>query len=71
MFTHKELNLCKMRWLEFLKDYDISVYYNSAKGKLVVGALSILFMGSVAYVENEKKDLVKDAHRLILLGFAL
>ena len=27
-FTEKELNLRKRRWLEFLKDYDMSVHYH-------------------------------------------
>ena len=27
VFTQKELNLCQKRWLEFLKDYDMSVHY--------------------------------------------
>ena len=31
VFTQKELNLCQSRWLEFLKDYDMSVHYHSGK----------------------------------------
>ena len=28
VFTQKELNLHQRRWLEFLKDYDMSVHYH-------------------------------------------
>ncbi|WMV46367.1 hypothetical protein MTR67_039752 [Solanum verrucosum] len=28
VFTQKELNLCQSIWLEFLKDYDMNVYYH-------------------------------------------
>ena len=31
VFTQKELNLFQSRWLEFLKDYDMSVHYHSGK----------------------------------------
>ena len=53
MFTQKELNLLQRRWLEFLKDYDISVHYYPGKENIVADALSRLFMGSVAHVEEE------------------
>ena len=71
VFTQKELNLCQRRWLEFLKDYDISVHYYPSKPNLVADALSRLSMGSVAHVEEERKELVKDVHRLDRLGVLL
>ena len=71
MFTQKELNLCKRRWLEFLKDYDMSVHYHPGKANVVADALSRLSMGSVAHVEEKMKDPVKDVHKLSRLEFAL
>ena len=68
MFTQKELNLLQRRWLEFLKDYDISVNYHIGKVIVVADALSILSMGSVTHVEEERKEIVKDVHRLAHLG---
>ena len=50
VFTHKELNLRQRRWLEFRKDYYMSVYYHPGKANVVVDALRRLFMGSVAHV---------------------
>ena len=71
VFTQKELNLCQRRWLEFLKDYDMSVRYHPGKANIVADALSRLSMGSVAYVEEKRKELVKDVHRLACLGVCL
>ena len=34
VFTQKELNLCQKRWLEFLKDYDMSVHYHPGKANV-------------------------------------
>ncbi|KAH0709388.1 hypothetical protein KY284_010815 [Solanum tuberosum] len=52
------------RRLELLKDYDMSVLYHPGKANVVADPLSRLSMGSVAHVEDEKKELVRDVHRL-------
>ncbi|XP_069144088.1 uncharacterized protein [Solanum lycopersicum] len=64
----KEFNLCHRRWLEFLKDYDMSVHYHPGKANVIADALNRLFMGSVSHVEEEMNELVKDVHRLAHLG---
>ena len=56
MFTHKELNFFKRGWLEFLKDYDMSVHYHPSKVSVVADTLSRLFMGSIAHIEEQRKD---------------
>ena len=71
MFTQKELNLCKRIWLEFLKDYNMRVHYHPIKVNVVCDALSRLSMGSVAHVEEERKELVKDVHMLVCLRVRL
>ncbi|WMV40886.1 hypothetical protein MTR67_034271 [Solanum verrucosum] len=40
VFTQKEHNLRKMRWLELLNDYDMSILYHPGKDNVVVDALS-------------------------------
>ena len=64
VFPQKELNLRQRRWLEFLKDYDMSVHYHPSKANRIVDALSRLSMGSVAHVNVKRKELVKDVHKL-------
>ena len=64
VFTQKELNHRQRKRLEFLKDYDMSVHYHPGKANVVADAFSRLSMGSVAHVEEKRKELVKDVHRL-------
>ena len=45
----------------------MSVHYHPGKENIVADALSRLSMGSVAHVEEKRKDLVKDVHRLARL----
>ena len=71
VFTHKECNLRQRRWLEFLKDYDMILHYHRRKENVVADALSRLSMGSVTHVEEERKEIVKDVHRLARLGVRL
>ena len=71
MFTQKEFNLCHRRWLEFLKDYDMSVHYNPGKANVATDALSRLSMGSVSHVEEKLKEIVKDIHKVARLGVRL
>ncbi|WMV29153.1 hypothetical protein MTR67_022538 [Solanum verrucosum] len=49
----------------------MSVLYHPGKANVVVDALSRMSMGSVAHVEDEKKELVHDVHRLARLGVQL
>lgn len=40
IFTQKELNMRQRRWLELLKDYDITIQYHPGKANRVADALS-------------------------------
>ena len=51
-----------------VKNYDISVLYHSDKANVVADTLSWLSMGSVSYVGETKKVLVKDVHSLARLS---
>lgn len=44
LFDHKELNMRKMRWLEFLEDCDFGINYHPSKVNMVVDALSRKFL---------------------------
>ena len=39
IFTQKELNLRRHRWLELIKDYDFTIEYHPGKANIVVDAL--------------------------------
>ncbi|KAH0722292.1 hypothetical protein KY290_004974 [Solanum tuberosum] len=71
VFSLKDLNLFQRRWLELLRDYDMSVFYHPGKANVVADALNRLSMGSVTHVEDEKKELVREVHRLARLGVQL
>ena len=71
MFTQKELNLWKRKWLELLKDYDMSLLYHLLKANVVTDSLSHMTMDNVSHVKEAKNDLVKYVHRLSQLGVQL
>ena len=71
MCLPERVELRQRRWLEFRKDYDMRVNYHPCKANVVADALSRLSMGSVTHVEEERKEIVKDVHRLARLGVRL
>ena len=71
MLTQKEWNLKNRRWLGLLKDYHMSVLYHPDKANVFADAPSRRTMGSVSYMDEAKKDLVKEVHRLARLGVRL
>ena len=71
MLTQKQLNLLHRQFLEFLRDYEMSVHSHPDKTNVVADALIRLSMDNVSHVEEERKELVKDVHRLARLGVIL
>ena len=57
--------------MELLKDYDMSLHYHPGKANIVDDTLRRLSMGSLSHVEEGKKEMVKDIHRLKNLGVRL
>ena len=54
-----------------LKDYDKSVHYHHVKENIIVDALIRMTIGSVSYVEKDKKELLNDVYRFTWLGVRL
>ena len=71
VFIQKELYLHQRSLLELLKDYDLNFLYHPDKANVVGDSLSRTTMGSVSLIDEAKKDLVKEVHRLARLGVRL
>ena len=54
IFKQRDLNLRQRRWLELLKDYDLTILYHPGKANVVAEALSRKCMGSSARFTTEK-----------------
>ena len=48
IFTQKKLNMRQRRWLELLKDYDLTIYYHPGKANVVADAFSRKSMRNLA-----------------------
>ena len=47
------------------------IFYHPCKDDIVVDALNWLSIGRTAHVKEEKRDILKDVHRLACLGVRL
>ena len=52
IFTQKELNLWKRRWLELIKDYDCTIEYHPGKFNVVADALSRRLESSLSHMRS-------------------
>ena len=57
LFTQKELNLRQRRWLELIKDYDLSIDYTPDKRNMVADALSRKYLASLRINDRLLRDL--------------
>ncbi|KAH0706534.1 hypothetical protein KY285_012312 [Solanum tuberosum] len=64
VFTQKELNLRQRRWLELLKDYDMSIIYHPCKANVVTDSLSRFSIGRlcVPMVNELHERIMEEAH---------
>ena len=53
IFNQRDLNLSQRRWLELLKDYDMTILYHPGKANVVADALrrKAVNMGSLAMLQ--------------------
>ncbi|WMV58574.1 hypothetical protein MTR67_051959, partial [Solanum verrucosum] len=66
VFTANDLNLRHRRWMELLKDYDLTIQYHPGKANVVADALSqkAVSMGSLSYLRVSKQPLAKEIQTL-------
>ena len=63
IFTQKDLNSSKRRWMETLEDYDFALHYHLGKTNVVVDALSRKNYGQLPSLwlrEFELHAVIKD-----------
>lgn len=62
LFKQKDLNLRQQRWLELLKDYDITILYHPGKANVVADALShkAECLGNLSYLLVAERPLALD-----------
>jgi hypothetical protein len=63
-FTQKELNMRQRRWLELIKDYDLTINYTPGKANVVANALSRKSMDTQPLSRELPKELLMDLERL-------
>ena len=60
--SQMDLNSRQRRWIELLKDYDLSILYHPGKANAVADALSrkAVSMGSLSFLSVEERPLAMD-----------
>ncbi|GKV00524.1 hypothetical protein SLEP1_g13198 [Rubroshorea leprosula] len=64
IFTQNELNMRQRRWLELLKDYDLTISYHPGKANKVADALSRKSSGTASSILAIQKELLEDLVKL-------
>ncbi|KAH0647734.1 hypothetical protein KY285_032982 [Solanum tuberosum] len=62
IMSQRDLNSRQRRWMELLKDYDLSILYHHGKANVVADALTrkAVRMGSLAFLSVEERPLAID-----------
>jgi ribonuclease HI len=66
IFTQSELNLRQRRWLELIKDYDLSIHYHPSKANVIADALSRKHYCNNLMVQREQPALYEEMEKLSL-----
>ncbi|WMV24152.1 hypothetical protein MTR67_017537 [Solanum verrucosum] len=66
VFTQNDLNLRWQRWMELLKDYDVTIQYHPGKANVVADALSrkAMSIGNLAFLGVSKRLLAREIQTL-------
>jgi len=64
IFTQKELNMRQRRWLELMKDYDLTIHYHPRKANVVADALSQKLGVTLAALLTQQASLLKKIEQM-------
>ena len=59
IFTQRDLNMRQRRWMEYLKDYDFTLYYHPDKENVLANALSRKSWGVLASVASREWQMLE------------
>ena len=59
IFTQRDLNMRKRRWMEFLEDYDFTLHYHPGKENVVADALSRKSWGALASIASREWQMIE------------
>ena len=59
IFTQRDLNMRQRRWMEFLEDYDFTLYYHLGKANVVADALSRKSQGVLASIDSRELRMLE------------
>ena len=59
IFTQRDLNIRQRRWMEFLEDYDFTLYYHPGKANVVADALSQKSRGVLASIASREWGMLE------------
>ena len=59
IFTQRDLNMRQRRWMEFLEDYDFTLYYHPSKANVVADALSRKSRGALAGIASREGRILE------------
>ena len=59
IFTQRDLNMRQCRWMEYLEDYDFTLYYHPSKENVVANALNRKSRGVLASAASREWQVLE------------
>lgn len=66
IFTKKELNMKQRRWLELLREYNLTISYHPGKTNVADDTLSRKYFCSAAILITSQRPILEDMRRIEL-----
>ena len=66
IFTQRDLNMRKCRWIEYLEDYDFTLHYHPSKANVVANTLSRKSRRVLARIASQEWPMLETVEQLML-----